>query len=190
MFLNYKCLFLRCSVNSNCNEKIFALVSVILAVGLGMSAIGRDFNAKLKRFVTISGGKYAPEISCDEAVKLGFTVNDYNRFVEYVGQLNIKTAPALTRPENLFLCSFIEYDGDKVVLAIPLEKALRAGATVQGYFQTLENLGAINEILAANEKKEKSGFIRETHLKMLEYAKQNPDSSAVKKFFTVPPMPQ
>lgn len=117
----------------------------VAAIGSYSVACAQSFDAKLKRFITIEDNKYAPEISRDEAVKLGFTVNDYNRFVEYVGQLNIKTAPALTRPENLFLCSFIEYDGDKVVLAIPLEKALRAGATVEGYFQTLKVLDSMNE---------------------------------------------
>lgn len=170
-------------------KKVFTLIAAIFATSLWTLAIGQDFDAKLKRFITISEGKYVPEIACDEAIKLGFTVNDYNRFVGYVEQLNIQDAPALTSPENLFLASFLELDGDKVVLTIPLEKALRAGATAEGYFQTLENLDAMNEIFAPNEKKEKFEFVRDTHRKLLDFARQHPDSCAVQKFFTAPPMP-
>lgn len=170
-------------------KKMFTLIVVMVIAGLWGVASGQDFDAKLKRFVTITDNKYAPEISCDEAIKLGFTVNDYNRFTDYVGQLNVKAAPALMLPENLFLCSFIEFDGDKVVLAIPLEKALRAGATAEGYFQTVENLHVMNEMVPADERKERVAFIRETQQKLRDYARQHPDSSAVKRFFTAPPMP-
>lgn len=129
-------------------KKLLTLAWVFVTAGLCTSIGAQDFDAKLKRFITITDNKYIPEISCDEAVKLGFTVNDYNRFEDYVRQLNVKTAPALTLPKNLFLCSFIEFDGDKTVLAIPLEKALRAGATAEGYYQTLEVIRANDEFLA------------------------------------------
>lgn len=132
-------------------KKLLTLIWALAAIGMCTSAGAQSFDAKLKRFITIQDGKYAPEVSCEEAVKLGFTVNDYNRFVEYVGQLNVKTALALTLPENLFLCSFIDFDGDKAVLTIPLEKALRAGATAEGYFQTLEVIRANNAFLENEE---------------------------------------
>lgn len=76
--------------------------AAILSVAWRPVVHAQDFDAKLKRFVTIADGKYAPEISCDEAVKLGFTVNDYKRFVRYVEQLNVDDGQALTLPENLF----------------------------------------------------------------------------------------
>lgn len=159
----------------------------------------QDFDAKLKRFVTIADGKYAPEISCDEAVKLGFTVNDYKRFVRYVEQLNVEDGQALTLPENLFLASFLESRGDTLVLAIPLEKALRAGATVEGYFQALEvaretdaylKYGTDGVAWTKAEREEMVQGFRE-HLakfqqKLQEFARQHPDSCAVRVVFRPP----
>ncbi len=180
--------------------KKFVIFIVVTAIGIGWyrPIYGEEFDAKLKRFITIQDGKYAPEVSCEEAVKLGFTVNDYNRFADYVGQLNEKTAPALTLPENLFLCSFIEYDGDTMILTISLEKALRAGATAEGYFQTLEIIRANNALLENEEffpkgeqdkKREKlNDHLTKYRREMLEFARENPDSCAVKKFFTPPLM--
>ncbi|WP_281670669.1 hypothetical protein [Rikenella microfusus] len=167
-------------------KKLVILLSLIV---LPAWVHGTDFDVKLKRFVTIADGKYAPEISCDEAVKLGFTVNDYMRFVQYVEQLNVRDTPALTLPENLFLASFLEFRGDTLVLAIPLEKALRAGATVEGYFQTLEVVRTNNDLWAKESKTEQArnrGYLAEYQRKLQEFARRHPDSCAVRIVFTPP----
>lgn len=171
-------------------KRLLTLVLAILAISLCTSAIGQSFDEKLKRFVSIIGTTCIPEISCDEAVKLGFTVNDYRHFIRYVDQLNIKTEPALSRPENLFLISFIEMKSGKQILNIPLAKAIRAGATVEGYYQTLEVLDFSNKNLPADMLDELRNKIEKVQQELLDFAKQNPDSSAVKKFFTAPPMPE
>lgn len=173
--------------------------AAILSVAWRPVVHAQDFDAKLKRFVTIADGKYAPEISCDEAVKLGFTVNDYKRFVRYVEQLNVEDGRALTLPENLFLASFLEFRGDTLVLAIPLEKALRAGATVEGYFQTLEvaqatdaffRNGTDGVLMTKAEREEmRQGFkehLAKYQRKLQEFARRHPDSCAVRIVFTPP----
>ncbi|WP_294599111.1 hypothetical protein [uncultured Rikenella sp.] len=165
----------------------WALTLIMAVSSYTCPVFAQDFDAKLKRFITLDNGKYIPEISCDEAIRLGFTVHDYHRFTDYVDRINIQKTPALNAPENLFLCSFIEFDGNKAVLTIPLEKALRAGATAEGYLQTLESLNAINAAnLSDNDKEKLIRLLRDTRQKMLDFARQHPDNCAVKKYFTPP----
>lgn len=183
-------------------KKLFTLVLAVAAIGSYSAAWAQSFDAKLKRFIMIEDNKYAPEVSRDEAIKLGFTVNDYNRFVQYVDSLNIRKHYELTLPQNRFLEAFVEVDpkDGTLVLAIPLEKALRAGATAVGYWQTLEVIRAndaslVNEEFTpkseqAKEREKRNEYFNKYKQEMMEFAIRNPDSSAVQKFFTPPPMPK
>lgn len=149
----------------------------------------REFDAKLMRFITIVDGKFAPEISGDEdeAVRMGFSVNDYIAYMQYINMLNAHTSPALTAPQNLFLQAFGVCRNDSLVLDIPLEKALRAGANVEGYYQTLQVLQQTNEMLSQLDSVEKRKMAKDFEKKQQElremltkYALDYPDSSAVK----------
>lgn len=173
-------------------KKLFTLVFVVAAIGSYSSACAESFDAKLKRFIMIEDNKYAPEISRDEAIKLGFTVNDYDRFVGYVDSMNVRTERALAIPKNLFLDAFVELDPQSgmFILNIPLEKALRAGASVEGYFQRLKVLDSMNENMSDDLRNEGISFLKNIHKDMMDFAIRNPDSSAVQKFFTPPPMPK
>lgn len=163
----------------------FTLLAVIAAAVLSTSAMAQEFDAKLKRFILVDDGKYTPELTCEEAVKLGFTVNDFNRYVAYVEQLNQHDTPALTRPENLFLASYLEVQNNRLVLTIPLEKALRAGATVEGYLQTMEFVNEANNESSMEWKKLRDYLTQ--HQKLVqEFALEHPDSSAVKTVYTAP----
>lgn len=163
-------------------KRSITLLALIAATALSTAALAQDFDAKLKRFILVDDGKYIPELTCDEAVKLGFTVNDFNRYVAYVEQLNQHDAPALTRPENLFLASYLEVQNNKLVLTIPLEKALRAGATVEGYLQTMEFVNEINHESAMEWEKLRD-YLTQCQAKSQAYAHQHPDSSAVQHIF-------
>ena len=77
--------------------------------------------------------------------------------------------PALTAPQNLFLQAFGVCRNDSVVLDIPLEKALRAGANVEGYYQTLQVLQQTNEMLSQLDSVERRKVVKdmEKNLKSL-----------------------
>lgn len=122
-------------------KKLWMLAWILVSAGMCTSIGAQDFDAKLKRFITITNNKYTPEISRDEAIRLGFTVNDYNRFVEYVGQLNVKAKRSLTLPQNRFLNAFVEIDPDDgtLFLNIPLEKAIRAGGNCRRLFSNYKS---------------------------------------------------
>lgn len=166
-------------------KKSMTLLATVAIALLSTSAWAADFDAKLKRFIQVDKGRYTPELTCEEAVKLGFSVNDYNQYVTYVGQLNQAVPPALTQPENLFLASYLEVQDNQLVLTIPLEKALRAGATVEGYNQTLEFARAAS--LEKDTKwAEMQQYLTRKQQELQQYARQHPDSSAVMSVYVAP----
>ncbi len=167
-------------------KKLILFVAA-LVVSCWTVCSAREFDAKLMRFITIVDGKFAPEISGDEAVRMGFSVNDYIAYMQYINMLNAHTSPALTAPQNLFLQAFGVCRNDSVVLDIPLEKALRAGANVEGYYQTLQVLQQTNEMLSQLDSVERRKVVKDMEKKQQElremltkYAMEYPDSSAVK----------
>ena len=163
-------------------KKLTTLLLTIIISTLCTFANENNFDEKLKRFITITNDEYVPEISLDEAIKLGFSVNDYNSFVRYTKKLNTNETHALTMPENAFIGSFIEYHDGKFTLKITQDRTLKAGATIEGYRQTLQMVEDHNKNLTEQDKKEYLPIFLGVQSDLIEYAKQNPDKSAVKEF--------
>lgn len=119
----------------------------------------------------------------DEAILMGATINEYNSFLKYVDSLNTTKAP-LNLPQNAFLTSFIQFDS--ISLNITREKALRAGASIQGYVQLLEYIKSLNSSISDKDFEGFKDYISKAQNTLLEYAKKNPGKSAVQEIYQTP----
>lgn len=121
----------------------------------------------------------------DEAILMGATINEYNSFLKYVDSLNTTKAP-LNLPQNAFLTSFIQFDSESISLNITREKALRAGASIQGYVQLLEYIKSLNSSMSDKDFEGFKDYISKAQNTLLEYAKKNPGKSAVQEIYQTP----
>lgn len=165
-------------------KKLFLSI-MMLGASIGLSG-AQQFEPFLKTFVVNIEGKYMPEISSSEAVMMGVSVDSYNAFVKYVETLNQEKVSSLTAPENLFLNAFMGVEDGIVVLNITREKALRAGASIQGYNAVMDYVKTLNTSMGPQAVAQLKEHLDKGRVDLIKYATENPDKSAVQKVYTPP----
>lgn len=151
-----------------------------------------DMAHQLRNFVTVTNGVYTPELAQSDAINLGASVDDYTSYIAYIKALNrAEKVSVLNEPRNLFLQFFLMVNDDGVVvLNITRERALRAGASIQGYAQALEMAASANSGMGIPDMiKGYREQLIEIRAKMFEFAEKNPSKSAVMELSTPPTAP-